>query len=224
MAEKWTIGVEWPERHWYSDPELVLTFFGQELPYAVAVELCRDEDGPFVTGVSVRRHTLAGWDGRTRTHVSPRDVQRLPLARIVTAALAAAATVEQPTDPVPFVGQLPGTGIERIPGRPHQLMYDYRDDEQRERFPPRPEHQWAEDARKILVPRGRPKRGKSASFYKDIGKNHREFAAMGLSPVKEIGRRKRVSENTVHQWVHRARALGFLEPSPRSQKRKEDES
>jgi transposase len=44
---------------------------------------------------------------------------------------------------------------------------------------------------------------------------------MGISPVKEIARRKRVSENTVHQWVHRARKLDFLEPSTRSQSRKE---
>jgi hypothetical protein len=104
-----------------------------------------------------------------------------------------------------------------IPGR-GTIVYD--PGERGHRFPVRPELQWADTARKVLVPRGRPKRGKSASFYKQLADSYRELAVTGASPVKEIARRKRVSENAVHQWIHRARNLGFLDPSPRT-KRKE---
>jgi hypothetical protein len=78
-------------------------------------------------------------------------------------------------------------------------------------------------AGKILVPRGRPHKARAASFYKEIAESYREFAAAGLSPVKEIARRKHVPKNTVHQWIYRARQLKFLEPSPRSKREiKED--
>jgi hypothetical protein len=222
VATKWNLGVEWPEQQSWDDPELVVTFFGEDIPYAVFVELRKDEEGPFVTGVCVRRHIWAdGWKGE-RTYVSPRDIQRLPLARMVRAALAAAATVERPEVP-----ELPGMGRptgKKFRGRPDLIKYDYRDEEQRKHFPPRPEDQWAEDARRILVPRGRPQRGRSASFYREIADSHRNFTLADLSPVKEIARRKRVSENTVHQWVHRARKLGFLEPSPRSKRKEPDDA
>jgi transposase len=80
------------------------------------------------------------------------------------------------------------------------------------------------EAGKVLLPRGRPKRGKSVDFYRELAKSYREFELGGLSPVKEIARRKRVSENTVHQWVHRMRhELGFLEPSPRSKRKEKSE-
>jgi hypothetical protein len=113
-----------------------------------------------------------------------------------------------------------------IPGRP-ALFYDrYEHNERlRERFPELQwEDTWADTARKVLVPRVRPQRGKAASFYKEIADAYRQLAASGVSPVKEIARRKRVSENTVHQWVHRARKLKFLEPSPRSQSQREGQT
>jgi hypothetical protein len=211
VAQEWTLRADWPEQRWWSDPQLVLTAFEKGMSYAVSVELRREAEGApfFVTGVAVRRHKWAdGWSGEP-THVSARDVQRLPLARIVRAALAAASTIERPTGQGIFAGQ-----------EAHSIVsYDYRDEKQRERFPPE-EGDWGETARKILVPRGRPERGKSAAFYKEVADAHRQLsAATGRSPVKEIARRKRVSENTVHQWVHRARQLGFLEPSPRSRRR-----
>jgi hypothetical protein len=214
---EWTLKIDWPEQRWWSDPELVVTAFEKGIPYAVAVELRRDDDGvPFVTGVAARRHLWAdGWKGE-RTHVSPREVQRLPLAKIIRAALAAAATAEPP-DPRDRDWQpVPG-----VPNRqskpaldPGEVAYDPGDDPRWHDSGP----EWARDARKILIPRGRPTRGTSAAFYKELADSHRNFSARGESPVKAIARRKRVSENTVHQWVHRARALGFLEPSPRSQR------
>lgn len=64
----------------------------------------------------------------------------------------------------------------------------------------------------------------SVDWYRNLANSYREFELRGLSPVKEIARRKRVSENTVHQWVYRMRhELKFLEPSPRSKRTKETE-
>ncbi len=95
---KWDLQISWrakASKAWWSDPDLIVTAFPEHADYAVAVELRMDEGGPFVTGIAVRRHPWKGWQGE-RTHVSPRDVQRLPLARIVGAALAAAAIAERP--------------------------------------------------------------------------------------------------------------------------------
>jgi hypothetical protein len=209
VAQEWTLQAEWPEQRWWSDPELVVTAFEKGMRYAVSVELRRDPDGaPFVTGVAVRRHTWAdGWSGE-RTHVSSRDIQRLPLSRIIRAALAAAATAEQPAKTT------------SLPGAPaFELVYDPGDEPRWRDAGP----EWARDARRILTPRGRPRRGKSAAFYKELAESHRRFSAAGKSPVKEIARRKRVSENTVHQWVHRARSLEFLEPSPRSKRKEQND-
>jgi hypothetical protein len=61
---------------------------------------------------------------------------------------------------------------------------------------------------KILLPRGRPKRGRSEAFYRKLlaAAQQLEVAERGSS-VKEIARRKRVSPNLVHQWLHVARRL-----------------
>jgi hypothetical protein len=75
------------------------------------------------------------------------------------------------------------------------------------------------DLSKILLPRGRPAGGeRSTKFYLEIANAHRQIEQLGESPAKVIARRKRVSENTAHQWIHKARQHGFLEPSPRSRK------
>jgi hypothetical protein len=200
---EWTLSVAWPDQHWWSDPDLIVTVIPRNQAHAVGVEFRHDEEGPFVTGVAVRRHTWAdGWRGE-RTHVSARDIQRLPLTRIVQAALAAASTAVKPeqrtgTSPTPGIGPGETSWIDEAPS---------------EQFPG---PQWLEEARKVLVPRGRPQPGKSTGFYRQIAESHRSFARAGKSPVKEIARRKKADENTVHQWVYRARQLGFLEPSPRS--------
>ena len=70
-----------------------------------------------------------------------------------------------------------------------------------------PEDDIRADVDRILVPRGRPQRGKSVKFYRDLLKSAHEFQQQGLSPAKEIARRKGVSPNLVHQWLHVARRL-----------------
>jgi hypothetical protein len=58
---------------------------------------------------------------------------------------------------------------------------------------------------RILVPRGRPQRGRSVKFYRELLDAARDYEKRGLSPAKEIARRKGVSENLVHQWLYVAR-------------------
>jgi hypothetical protein len=63
-----------------------------------------------------------------------------------------------------------------------------------------------DELERILVPRGRPKRGRSVKWYCALLKAARGFERQGLSPAKEIARGKTgVSENLVHQWLHVAR-------------------
>ena len=171
------------------DPDFTLTV-QQTGKYVVSVEVSLDEGGsPFVTGLTVRN---------TVGRVSPREVQRLPLAKFMLAATNAVAAAER-------AGNF-GTA-EVAP-----LFLDSLSEGQ----------SWPYAARDILVPRGRPQRGKSTKFYRDIANSYRDFATAGESPVRAIARRKRAPENTVHQWIHRARELGFLEPSPRSKRKERD--
>jgi hypothetical protein len=212
---------EWRDDAGHYDPDLVVTVIPQEPGehYAVAVEMRRDEDGPYVTGVTVRRHPLAGYAGQ-RTHVSPRDIQRLPLARFLKAALALASSAArpQPEDedapgfPVPVLTLHEGSST-------WATYYDVGHADEWRAMGAEVPPEMAE-AGSILVPRGRPKRGKSVDFYRELANSYRQFELAGQSPVKEIARRKREKENTVHQWIHRCRDLKFLEPSPRSKPRK----
>src|SRR6266511_4699339 len=74
------------------NPEEIFEIGLSEQPYEVSVELRRDPEGvPFVTGITVRRWQvkLQGMDDPDELRVSPRDVRRLPLSRIVEAALVA---------------------------------------------------------------------------------------------------------------------------------------
>jgi hypothetical protein len=73
---------------------------------------------------------------------------------------------------------------------------------------------------KLRVPQGRPEKGRSTPFYKEIADSYRQCKAQGVSPAKTIAKRKRVDENTVYTWIHRARELGLLEPPERSRKGK----
>jgi hypothetical protein len=215
MSVDWRpLRLDWLEPADETKPEFAVVVFPVDVPLTVSVEFRRDPSGrPFVMGVAVRYQPLWAFEddfwesAEQRPHVSPRDVQRLPLARIVRAATAAANSAERPV-----LGEKPAVSSTA------QLFPD----ESGEPWTGDPP--WAEAARKILVPRGGPQRGKSTQFYKEIARSYRDFALAGMSPVREIARRKRVSENTVHQWVHRARKLNFLDPSPRSQFGKGDPS
>ena len=60
----------------------------------------------------------------------------------------------------------------------------------------------------LALPRGRPSRGRSTQFYSELLAVHRDLLKQGNSrPVREIARRKNVTENLVHQWLYRARRL-----------------
>jgi hypothetical protein len=78
------------------------------------------------------------------------------------------------------------------------------------------------DVAALLNAKTRPIKQHKADFYKKIAAVARiciENPQLGLSPAKEIARRARVSENLAHQWIYKARKLGFLEPSQRSAQR-----
>lgn len=66
----------------------------------------------------------------------------------------------------------------------------------------------------VRMPRGKPN---GTGFYRDIADTVRECHKRGQSPAKVIAKKKHVTTNTAHQWIHRARKLGFLEPSSRRQ-------
>ncbi len=79
----------------------------------------------------------------------------------------------------------------------------------------------ASEISKVLIPRGRPTGGeRSIKFYKEIADAYREIQQLDPdeSPARVIARRKRVPENTVHQWIYKARDRGFLERPPRARK------
>jgi hypothetical protein len=212
------IWFQWRERETWSDPDLIVTVLEQDSPYGVSVELQRDETGgpPFVIGVAVRRSRLRGWKSGERAHVAPRAIQRLPLARIVRAALAAAAlAMEKPPVYPPRLDPDTGELIQSRSARRGVLAEEGRYDPGPERDAQAASGDYGAVARRILVPRGQPVRGKAAGFYREIARAHRELSALGLSPAKEIASRKGVSRNTVDQWLHRARALGFLEGTGR---------
>jgi hypothetical protein len=203
----WDIGLEYPDksdptRSWYDDPDLVVHVFPRDSKYDVAVEIQRPADGPsLVSGVAIRTtHMLSG--ASEPRPISPREIQRLPLARIVRAAVAAAATAPA-WDELPSVSTRYPSEPVRIRGRPDILYYDH-EPAIREKFPDVP---WLATAkRKLATPRGRPQRGKAAKFYLDLLVLHDDLAAQGYaSPVKEIAKRMKESENLVHQWLYRAR-------------------
>ena len=75
-----------------------------------------------------------------------------------------------------------------------------------------PDEAW-EEVRRAVAPRGRPSH--NTKFYEEIAEIYRALMIDGKRPVPEIARRKKVSPNTVYQWVYRARQLGFLEKPAR---------
>lgn len=79
-------------------------------------------------------------------------------------------------------------------------------------FPPDPDR-FFEELRKARAPKGRPRRGRSVEFYRDIATLYRALRARGIPASVEIARRKGVSPELARQWIFRARKLGFLPPA-----------
>jgi hypothetical protein len=172
---------------WPAEPLFIASIRGvTDAPYAVDVELARDDEGAFVpVGVLVRRlfptsrHKQGGVypfaSGTQPEPVSAAEIRKIPFGKIIRAAITAASSME------PFKkGE--ADDPERILEERHN------------------------EIERILVPRGRPKRGRSVKWYCDLLKAAKRFEERGLSPAKEIARGKTgVSENLVHQWLHVAR-------------------
>lgn len=76
--------------------------------------------------------------------------------------------------------------------------------------------------RRPFAPKGRPQRGRSTKFYREFADSYRRFMVKGVSPIKAIAAEMGEDENTVHQWAHRARKIGVLEPSTRSKRKGTD--
>ena len=173
------VQAEWPGSPGPYEPELVVTVIPQEYGehLAVAVETRADEDGYYVVGVAVRRHVLAGYTGQ-RTHVSPRDVQRLPLARMVTAALAFARVVVKPTGDEVVGGVQPGPApVDTLvldDGTTYATYYDvgHAGEWQEQGFEVAPA---MVEAGRVLVPRGRPEQGRSVDFYRELARSYEAF-------------------------------------------------
>lgn len=72
---------------------------------------------------------------------------------------------------------------------------------------PLPTDERHDELKRTLVPRGRPKKGRSREWYLSLLAGARKFEKDGLSPAKEIARRKGVSPNLVYQWLHVARRI-----------------
>jgi hypothetical protein len=222
--ESWVFTAKWPsETHLYG-PELVVSVYQPYQPNGegleVAVELRFDDAGPYVVGLAARTLAVMG-DPAARRTVSPRDVQRLPLARIVNAVLAFAATVEKPTEENDEIREGVGpTWTEIYPDATVRTYYGVgaHDVLWEERGFQVPEEMV--NAAQVVEPEQLPQPGKpNRGFYKWIAEEHRRHSRDGRSPAKEIAKEKGVPENRVHQWIHRARELGDLEASPRSRGR-----
>jgi hypothetical protein len=181
---------------WPAEPHQLIRISGvTDAPYAVDVELVRDDEGAFVpVGVSVRRlfptsrHKQGGvypFAAGTRMEpVSAAEIRKIPFGRIIRAAITAATSME------PFKkGE--ANDPERLLKERHEAL------------------------ERILVPRGRPQRGSSVKFYCELLKAARALEKQGLSPAKEIAQRKEgVSPNLVHQWLHVARRYERLGMCP----------
>lgn len=171
---------------WPTNPDQRVRISGvTDAPYAVDVELLRDREGGFVpVGVSVRRLFPTSRRKQAGKYVfaegtQPERISAAEIRKIPFGRIIRAAITS-------------AASMERIA--------EGADDRERileERH---------EAIEQILVPRGRPKRGRSIPFYCELLKAARAFEKQGLSPAKEIAARKEgVSPNLIHQWLHVAR-------------------
>ena len=229
----WTFLAEWMkpsetvEGGWFTDPQLVVTAFpdDNENQLAVIVDIRFDDDGPYVTGIAVRKHPSAGYRAE-RTNVAPRDVKRMPLAQYVSAALAFAGAAEKP--PTPMERRTPYEVAQRVEVYPHNPRAEtdalYRVGASAER--PEwlaPVSQTVLDLESIFEPVETPPQGKKPSLDW-VAREHKRHTAEGRSPAQEIAATLGVPPNRVHQWFFEARKAGRLEPSPNPRRRDEPRS
>lgn len=178
--------------------------------YELRAEIVKDPatDAPVIVGLSVRRlrrlearpnGSALDWllrKKKAEAHgellfaepprpLSPRELRRLPLATFLEGARLAA-------------------------GAHYDAHRRARETGQDQPSPFGPE--FARQLSRVRAPRGRPQRGRSSRFYAELAEAYRALAAQGFQhPGAELARRKHEDPNTMRQWIHRARRLGFLD-------------
>lgn len=177
----WQIDIERAQDGWkvtLEDPD--------RLAYVIEIEFGdRDEEDQQPSNVTAIRVSCS--DGA----VLSRDVRRMPLDAYVKAARSSLtlARIELMTE----AGHAPPRMTKK---------------QQRELLGI--SHAWEraqQDLATVTVPRGRPQAGRSTKWYADLLASARQLEAQGKSANRELARRKHVSENTIRQWIHRARKL-----------------
>jgi hypothetical protein len=184
---------------WPMPAEGIVRVISSEWPkYAVDVEM-RLPPGtptgpyrlfePVVTGVSVRRRVPMRAKGRR-------------------AAFEHKAEWAEETEPLPLslrdVRRLP---LDRIAAAAVVVVRQAAEEPSPDRLEPLAE---------VLSLPGRPIGRNKERFYRAVAELHRQWTLKGLSPARELAKRKHVSENTAHQWIYKARQLGYLERSSRT--------
>jgi hypothetical protein len=188
-------GAPWPLPHKEDDPVVLI----QDGEYLISVEFTRDSEGnPVPTGLRVQR--------AVPMDPQPGLMPQMPQGEVfmLRADAVAPRWSKEPE-------AVSAREIRRLPLTAYvEAAVAY--------ITPGGRFEALGRLREIHLPRGLPKRGRSTSFYREIAEAYRRLRAQGKRPVPEIARRKRVDQNTVHQWVYRARQLGFLD-KPLSRRR-----
>lgn len=191
-------------RPWPVPPTEELVVAGDE--YVVTIEMRRDSKGAVVpTGVTVRRavptekppsrddddgEAYLRYRMRLRKHghgrlLWPEDAEPLPLS---------ATELRR----IPFGAYVRAALALAEGGRPGKPSID----------------EAAAEAVRLVLPKGRPERGRSLDFYRGLLRAHDVLVQRGEAhPVRVIARQKGVPENTVHQWLYRAREIKRKEGS-----------
>jgi hypothetical protein len=218
-------GAPWPPL-----PDRSITFPTPDGDHHVTLELVETSEGPIVVGLAVRRTTPLepeppGEDIRPGS-TKPALTEEQTARRLDYQRRRNKARRDKPgaqlfgAEPRPVSPR----DVRRLPlgsyVRAAQAIASARF------FPVEDYAEDVEKARRILLPRGRPQRGKGTKFYEEIARAYEQLAARGKNPAVEIAKRKsrelgeEISTNTVHQWIFRARGFGFLDKPQAPERRR----
>jgi hypothetical protein len=184
----WRVWAQWAAEKTVFDPWLTVTVVpetGSLKGLAVGVEFRFEFEGPYVVGIAVRRHVIAGYDGG-RTDVSLRQLQRASLRPIVDAASSYAKTLFRAGS------STEGARVFRVDDALIKTL-DARE----------PIHAAAAE---LTRPPG-PKRKSSKPPTAWIAMKYRNAERKGRKPAQEIARLKGVPVNRVYQWIHEAKKV-----------------
>lgn len=151
-----------------------------ERGYVVDVHVIRDRAAGTYRAAGTMARTVNGGP------VSARELRRLPFARCIATALAAARWIHEH-----WISETPVARTSR-----------------RQVHAP-----WATSPR---LPPGHPPRGKTGvAWYLEFANAYRAAHARGERPSQTIAKHYDVKPNLVYQWKHQACKLGFLDPPVR---------